>query len=176
MEIYAYLVSINGAVVLIGNPFARRFIERAGALNGLVIGCVLLASGELGFLCAASFWALAASMVVFTIGEILVVPCEYMLVDGIANNRNRGSYFGAQSFSTIGNFIGPTLGGAMLGSFGGPGMFLLFAGFAAISAVLFALGGRMPPPKTAEPASLASSREAATSTHLRGSILLGGRT
>lgn len=55
MEIYAYLVSINGAVVLIGNPFARRYIERAGALNGLVIGCVLFAFGEIGFLSAAGF-------------------------------------------------------------------------------------------------------------------------
>lgn len=176
MEIYAYLVSINGAVVLIGNPFARRFIERAGALNGLVIGCVLFAFGEIGFLSATGFWGLAAAMVVFTIGEILVVPCEYMLVDGISNDRNRGSYFGAHSFSTIGNFIGPTFGGAMLGAFGGSGMFLLFAGFAAVSAVLFTFGTRMPPPKTAAPVSFASSREVATATHLRGSVLLGGKT
>ncbi|NKL39173.1 MFS transporter [Rhizobium leguminosarum bv. viciae] len=172
MEIYAYLVSINGAVVLIGNPFARRFIERAGALNGLVIGCVLIAFGEIGFLSAAGFWGLAAAMVVFTIGEILVVPCEYILVDGISNDRNRGSYFGAHSFSTIGNFIGPTLGGAMLGAFGGPGMFLLFAGFAAVTAVLFVLGTRMPPPKTAAPVSLASSRGATTAPHLRGFAIM----
>lgn len=172
MEIYAYLVSINGAAVLIGNPFARRFVERAGALNGLVIGCMLFAFGEVGFLSAAGFWGLAVSMVVFTIGEILVVPCEYMLVDGIANDRNRGSYFGAHSFSTIGNFIGPTLGGAMLGAFGGPGMFLLFAGFSAISAILFAIGTRMPPPKAAAQQSSAGSPEAATGPCLRGAYLV----
>lgn len=171
MEIYAYLVSINGAVVLIGNSFARRFIERAGALNGLVIGCILFAFGEIGFLSAAGFWGLAASMVVFTIGEILVVPSEYVLVDGIANSRNRGSYFGAHSFSTVGNFIGPTLGGSMLGAFGGPGMFLLFAGFSAISAVLFAIGTRMPPPKAAAQPSSTGSPEAAIGPYLRGAYL-----
>ncbi|MGN7882221.1 MFS transporter [Ensifer sp. 22460] len=159
MEIYAYLVSINGVAVLIGNPFARRFIQGAGALNGLVIGCMLFVFGEIGFLSAAGFWGLAASMVVFTLGEILVVPCEYMLVDDISNERNRGSYFGAHSFSTIGNFIGPTLGGAMLSAFGGPGMFLLFAGFAAISAILFAIGTRMPPP-------IAAARQSSTGTSL----------
>jgi len=146
MEIYAYLVSINGAVVLLCNPLARRFIERAGALRALVIGCVLFLAGELGFLFSTGFVGLAMAMTVFTIGEILVVPSEYMLVDGIADDRNRGSYFGAHSFATVGNFIGPTLGGMMLGAFGGPGMFLLFAAFAGAGAVLFALGTRMPPP------------------------------
>ncbi|MDH7808703.1 MULTISPECIES: MFS transporter [unclassified Rhizobium] len=172
MEIYAYLVSINGAVVLIGNPFARRFIERAGALNGLVTACVLFAFGELGFLSAVGFWGLAASMVVFTIGEILVVPCEYTLVDGISNDRNRGSYFGAHSFSTVGNFIGPTLGGAMLGAFGGAGMFLLFAGFAGLSAILFAVGTGMPPPKAAAPQAPTISREQVTGKHQRSACLV----
>ncbi|GGG23071.1 MULTISPECIES: MFS transporter [Rhizobium] len=171
MEIYAYLVSINGAAVLIGNPFARRFIERAGALNGLVIGCIFFALGEIGFMSAAGFWGLAVSMVVFTIGEILVVPCEYVLVDGIANDRNRGSYFGAHSFSTVGNFIGPSLGGAMLGAFGGAGMFLLFTAFAIFSAILFALGMRMPPPKVAAQLSPAASSEATVGPHSGGALI-----
>lgn len=168
VEIFAYLVSVNGAVVLIGNPFARRFIEHAGALNALVIGCVLFLFGELGFLFSAGLWGLAISMVIFTIGEILVVPSEYMLVDGISNDRNRGSYFGAHSFSTIGNFVGPTLGGLMLGAFGGPGMFLLFAGFAVISAILFAIGTRMPPPKASIELAPTDAPERATGPHLRG--------
>lgn len=168
VEIFAYMVSINGAVVLIGNPFARRFIERAGALNALVIGCLLFLAGELGFLVSSGLWGLAISMVVFTIGEILVVPSEYMLVDGISNDRNRGSYFGAHSFSTVGNFVGPTLGGLMLGAFGGPGMFLLFAGFAVISAILFAVGTRMPPPRASVELAPAAASEGATGPHLRG--------
>jgi MFS family permease len=168
VEIFAYIVSINGIVVLIGNPFARRFIERAGTLNALVIGCLLFSVGELGFLVSDGLWGLAISMAIFTIGEILVVPTEYMLVDGISNDRNRGSYFGAHSFSTVGNFIGPTLGGFMLGAFGGPGMFLLFAGFAIGSAILFAIGTRMPPPKPRAELAPAATAENATGPHLRG--------
>lgn len=168
VEIFAYIVSINGAVVLIGNPFARRFIERAGALNALIVGCLLFLAGELGFLFSSGLWGLAISMVVFTIGEILVVPSEYMLVDSIANDRNRGSYFGAHSFSTVGNFVGPTFGGLMLGAFGGPGMFLLFAGFSVASAVLFAIGTRMPPPKASAKPALAALSDGAIGPHLRG--------
>lgn len=168
VEIFAYIVSINGTVVLIGNPFARRFIERAGALNALVTGCLLFLVGELGCLASSGLWGLAISMVIFTIGEILVVPSEYMLVDGISNDRNRGSYFGAHSFSTVGNFVGPTFGGLMLGAFGGPGMFLLFAGFSIVSAILFAIGTRMPPPKASVELAPAAASSGAVGPHLRG--------
>lgn len=147
IEIFAYLVSINGFVVLLGNPFAKRLIERVGARSALVAGCVLFLIGELAFLSSSGLVTFALAMTIFTIGEILVVPSEYMLVDDISNDRNRGSYFGAHSFSTIGNFVGPTLGGIMLAAFGGPAMFLLFAAFAAASATLFIVGMNMPPPK-----------------------------
>ena len=147
IEIYAYLLSINGFVVLLGNPFAKRLIERVGARSALVVGCALFLIGELAFLSSSGLVTFALAMTIFTLGEILVVPSEYMLVDDISDDRNRGSYFGAHSFSTVGNFIGPTLGGMMLGAFGGPAMFLLFAGFAAASAALFIIGTNMPPPK-----------------------------
>lgn len=146
VDIFAYLLSINGLVVLVGNLFARRLIEKVGALHAMVLGCVLILASELGFLASSSFTGFALFMVLFTVGEILVVPSEYLLVDGICNARNRGSYFGAHSFSTIGNFFGPALGGLMLGAFGGTGMFLTFAAFAAASAVMFTIGMRMPPP------------------------------
>lgn len=159
VEIFAYMMSINGLVVLIGNPFARKFIERAGALRALIVGCMFFFVSEIGFLSAIEFWGLAISIIIFTIGEILVVPSEYMIVDGISNERNRGSYFGAQSFSTVGNFIGPTLGGAILGMVGGPAMFLLFAGMAVASAFLFAVGTRMPPPQARFANGTATSEE-----------------
>lgn len=148
VEMFAYLVSINGAVVLLGSVTARRWIEWLGALNAVVIGCLLFFAGEIGFLWSASFLGLAIAMVIFTMGEVLLVPAEYILVDGIALSSNRGSYFGAHSFATIGNFFGPALGGMMLAAFGAAGMFLLFAGFAAASAVMYMIGTRMPPPKT----------------------------
>lgn len=145
-QVYAYLSSINGAVVLLGNPFARRFIEYTGALPALVVGCLFFLVSEISFLHATAFIGFAISMVIFTLGEILVVPSEYVLIDRISTAHNRGSYFGAHSFSTIGNSIGPMLGGLMLFAYGGIGMFSLFAAFAAASATFFIVGTRMPPP------------------------------
>lgn len=174
MAIYAYISSVNGAVVLIGNPFARRFIERFGALKALVIGCLFFLIGELGFMVSGALWGFALSMVVFTIGEILVVPSEYMLVDGIANDRNRGSYFGAHSFSTVGNSIGSIIGGTILGAFGGVSMFLLFAAFAIVSAILFSIGTRMPPPNRVNKTEGAATAAATPAATLRGSMALAG--
>lgn len=56
----------------------------------------------------------------------------------------------------------------MLGAFGGVGMFLLFAGFAAASAFLFSIGTRMPPPKAKSQKSATASAETSVGPHLRG--------
>lgn len=45
-----------------------------------------------------------AAMIVFTLGEILIIPAEYAQIDQIAPPRMRGTYYGAQSVSELGNF------------------------------------------------------------------------
>jgi MFS family permease len=103
---------------------------------------------QIGFMNSESLVELSMSIVLLTFGEILVIPSEYVLIDNVSTERNRGSYFGAQSFSMIGNFIGPTVGGAVLGNFGGPAMFSIFASFAGIGLIFFAVGVRVPPPSS----------------------------
>lgn len=146
VEIFALLVSTNAAAVLVASTPARWVIERIGALRALVLGCLLFLVGNLGFAASSGVEMLVASMIVFTLGEVLVVPAEYMLVDGISTAANRGTYFGAHSLSTVGNFFGPLLAGMALGAYGGTGMFLLFAVFSAGSALLFTIGNSLPPP------------------------------
>ena len=168
VEIFAYLVSINGAVVLLGNPAARRFIERVGALPALIIGCVLFTVSQIGFLSSSALVGFAVSMVVFTLGEILVVPSEYILVDAISNEENRGSFYGAHALSSAGSFLGSTLGGLTLGLLGAPAMFALFAGFSAASALLYMAGNRRPPRKAPTPSS--SSADARTRPIARSAL------
>lgn len=146
ITLFALLVSTNAATVLIASTPARFVIERIGALKALSLGCLLFLLGEIGFAAASGIEMLVASMILFTIGEVLVVPSEYVLVDGISDAGNRGTYFGAHSLSSVGNFLGPLIGGLALGSIGGAGMFLLFALLSAASALVFAIGHSMPPP------------------------------
>ncbi|NIX76301.1 MFS transporter [Microvirga terricola] len=148
---FALLVMTNAIGVVLANVPARHVVERIGALPSLVLGCILFLAGEVGFALSSGLEMLVVSMVVFTLGEVLVVPSEYILVDDIANDDNRGSYFGAQAFSSIGSFLGPLLGGIALGALGGAGMFFLFSVFAALSALLFMVGHSLPPPKSTLP-------------------------
>lgn len=171
-EIFAYLVSINGAVVLLGNSVARRFIERVGALSALGAGCIMFMISQIGFGCSSGLAGFAISMAVFTVGEILVVPSEYILVDGISNDKNRGSYYGAHALSSAGSFLGPTLGGLTLSTVGAPAMFALFAGFSAASALFYTAGNRRPPRKALE----SGSNNVASRAWLPGRLLLRYRT
>jgi MFS family permease len=170
-EIFACLVSINGAVVLLGNSVARHFIECVSAPVALVTGCALFTVSQTGFACSSSLAGFATSMVVFTIGEILVVPSEYILVDGISNEKNRGSYYGAHALSSAGSFLGPTLGGIALDTVGAPAMFALFAGFSAASALLYITGSRPPPRTRAD----GDPDDAALRTRLNARSSLGAR-
>jgi MFS family permease len=146
INLFAQLVTTNALTVLLASTPARFLIERIGARNAIALGCILFLAGEVGFAASSAHAALILSMIVFTLGEVLVVPSEYLLVDGISNARNRGTYFGAHSLTSVGNFLGPMLGGFALATFGGAGMFFLFAVFAAASAVMFLIGHIMPPP------------------------------
>ena len=173
VEIFALLVSTNAAAVLVTSTPARLVIERIGALRALVLGCLLFLIGNLGFAMSSSVEMLVVSMIVFTIGEVLVVPAEYMLVDGISTAANRGTYFGAHSFSSIGNFFGPLLAGMALGAYGGTGMFLLFALFSAGSALLFAIGHSLPPPRPLGAGVTAKNPDAVLGDLLRAGRLVG---
>jgi predicted MFS family arabinose efflux permease len=50
-----------------------------------------------------------------------------MLIDKLAPEHMRGTYFGAQTLTNIGHFIGPWVGGFLLVSFGGNTLYVLIA-------------------------------------------------
>ena len=66
-------------------------------------------------------------MGIFTLGEILNYPAANMLIDKLAPEHMRGTYFGAQTLTNIGHFIGPWIGGFLLVSYGGNTLYVLMA-------------------------------------------------
>ena len=54
------------------------------------------------------------SMIVFSFGEIIVIPVEYMFVDEIAPENMKGRYFAVQNLSNLGGALSPVLCGILL--------------------------------------------------------------
>ncbi|MFD2442473.1 MDR family MFS transporter [Bacillus sp. CGMCC 1.16607] len=143
IKLFGYLMSINGITVILTQVFITRWSERFGLFSRIVFGSLLFAIGEIGFAFSTSWSGLILAMIIFTFGEILIIPSEYAQLDEITPHGMRGMYYGAQGFSEFGNFIGPWFGGILLASFGGKTMFLTFALFSLVSIVFYGWGRKL---------------------------------
>ncbi|MBC3411642.1 MFS transporter [Pseudomonas sp. SWRI51] len=137
-----YLVTSNALTVIALQYVIGRRISRQHLLPWLMTGMALFIAGLLGFSMASSVPAWCLAMVVFTLGEIIVIPAEFMFIDLIAPQPLRGVYYGAQNLSNLGAGLGPALVGAALGWMAPAGVFYLLIGSVILAAVFYRLGTR----------------------------------
>ncbi|UFJ41458.1 MFS transporter [Brevibacillus humidisoli] len=143
VQLFAILMSVNSVVVILLQYSLTKWAERFTPLTNIVMGSILLAISELGFAYSGNWTFFILSMIVFTLGEILIVPSEYIIVDRITPDGMRGTYYGAHTFNGFGNFIGPWFGGILLTSYGGATMFQSFGLIALLSIFFFWRGQKM---------------------------------
>jgi MFS family permease len=140
--ILAAVMTANAVTVVVFQLLAAKFVLRRDPVTAIVIGALLMFAGMTGFAAAGSLWQFVAAMVVFSVGETFIVPSEFAVIDRIAPPERRGAYFGAQSFTQLGGFVGPLLGGVLLSSWNGAVMFLGVGSLALLSAVVYLTAGR----------------------------------
>jgi MFS family permease len=143
VKLFGLLMSINGITVLLVQVPLTRWSEKISLFRRIVLGSLLLAAGEVGFAASSGWGGFIVAMVIFTLGEILIVPAEYAQIDQITPIGMRGTYYGAQSFSEFGSFLGPWAGGMILSAHGGPAMFLTMAAIALCSLFFFWKGRQL---------------------------------
>ncbi len=141
VQLFSILMSVNAIVVVALQMPLAKWAEKRTPLQSIMAGNLMYALGDIGFACANSWTLFILSMVVFTIGEILVFPASNVFIDRLAVEELRGAYFGAQSFSNLGHFLGPWLGGYLLAHYGGSTMFVTVAAI-SLSGTLFYWGGQ----------------------------------
>ncbi|MCR2806573.1 MDR family MFS transporter [Paenibacillus soyae] len=140
VELFAWMMSVNAIVVVAFQiPFSK-WAEKRTPMTAIAVGSVFYAIGHIGFAFSGSWWMLVASMVVFTWGEILTFPAGSMIVDRIAPEGMRGTYFGAQTFTSLGHFLGPWIGGILLQGYGGQALFVTVAVISIAAIWFFRLG------------------------------------
>ncbi|RED63175.1 MDR family MFS transporter [Cohnella lupini] len=138
--LFAVMMSVNAiTVVSLQVPFTK-WADKYSALTVLSVGVAFFALGNVGFGLSGNWLMFILSMIVFTFGEMLTYPAGNLLTDAIAPEGMRGAYYGAQSFSNLGHFLGPWVGGILLSHYNGRVLFLVMA-VVAVCAIVFYKAG-----------------------------------
>jgi MFS family permease len=139
-QIISTIVATNALMVIslqyaIGKRISHRHLNL-----WLAAGLSMFMMGLAGFAQSTSilFWVI--SMAIFTVGEIIVFPVEYMFIDRIAPDNLRGMYYGAQNLSNLGAALGPVLCGVVLATQPPHYIFYMLALFIVAGGMFYILG------------------------------------
>jgi MFS family permease len=149
---YGLLISLNGlAIVLLELPFTS-ITQRFPAIPTLAVGSVLVGLGFALNAWAESLAALAFTVLIWTIGEIVYAPVASAYVADIAPVHLRGRYQGAFGLTWgISFMLGPLLG-AVFFAWNGDAFWLFCGVLGVLSAGLLLAGSRTPRSRTESPA------------------------
>lgn len=116
-KVVAVVLPVN-AVVVVGLQYAvGRRLTPKNIRPLMTFGTFCFVLGLVGFIFSGSsllIWG--ASAAVFTLGEVIYAPGEYMLIDNIAPPGMKASYFSAQSLGWLGAAVNPLASGVILTS------------------------------------------------------------
>jgi MFS family permease len=143
-KIIGMVMIVNACIVIALQYLLSRGMRQENMLRWLALGTLFFIVGLIGFMLAGqSVWLWAVAMAIFTLGEIIVIPVEYMFIDFIAPAHLKGSYYGVQNLSALGGAINPVLCGFILSYAAPPLMFLMLIAAALLSLLFFFLGHRL---------------------------------
>lgn len=117
-KVVAVILPVNAAVVVTLQYAIGRKLTANNLRLLMTFGTVCYVIGLAGFMLSGDnlwFWGLAAG--VFTLGEVIYAPGEYMLIDNIAPPGMKASYFSAQALGWLGAALNPLLTGQILTHF-----------------------------------------------------------
>lgn len=142
LKILSAVLACNAVTVILMQYQIGRFLKREQLPYWICLGSGLFVIGLIGFSFAQSTLAWCVAMFVFTLGEMIIYPAEYLFVDTIAPDHLRGSYLGAQNLAAFGGALSPVICGYLLINTPAPTMFYVLAGLTALGGALCYLSGR----------------------------------
>lgn len=111
---YGMLISLNGALIVIFELVLTVWTQRLPAQPLIAIGYFLNCAGFALTGLAHTMPALAATVVVWTIGEMIYAPMSGAYVTNLAPERLRGRYHGLYVMAySVGLLLGPAIGTAV---------------------------------------------------------------
>lgn len=114
-EKYSLLWTLNGLMIVIGQPFVNRIGEKFKLSSQTYLGIFIFAVSFLGLIFAKSYSTFIVVMVSTTIGEMIGLPGIPAWIDSLSKPEERGKYQGLYNvFISLGRAIGPLYGGLVL--------------------------------------------------------------
>ncbi len=145
---WGLLFSINGILIVLFQLRVSTIAERYTKPRLMAASSLLYGAGMLIVAVVTdprvAVAALAATIVLVTIGEMLLYPIEPSFVSDLSPVTQRGRYQGIAAAATgVGSAVGPPLGGYLLDTFPGPLAWQATAGALLVAAVAFLALGRL---------------------------------
>ncbi|GAA2790474.1 hypothetical protein GCM10019017_39880 [Streptomyces showdoensis] len=143
--VYGAMAAVNAVLVVALQPFATARLARLPQLRVQAVGSVLIAAGVALTGVADGIVGFAVSVVVWSLGEVVVAGIAAAVIANLAPAHARGRYQGAFSWTWgVARFGALTLGVTVYTGLGGPALWwsALAAGLTAAAATL-ALTGRV---------------------------------
>ncbi|GMA61938.1 MFS transporter [Alicyclobacillus fastidiosus] len=140
---YSYIFAATGFEVVVLQFLINRFSQRLGLGSVLLVSQVIYAISFFGIGISHTFIAFLTWSVILTLGEVMAAPRLAQYISMLADERMRGAYFGANSLSNLGFFLGPFMGGVLLHHFGAFSVFGVVALFALCAGPMYRLSHRM---------------------------------
>lgn len=139
-QIISTVVATNALMVISLQYSIGRKISHGHLRLWLAAGLSMFMMGLAGFALSTSVLLWVISMAIFTVGEIIVFPAEYMFIDKIAPDNLRAMYYGAQNLSSLGAALGPVLCGVVLATQPPHYIFYMLALFIVAGGLFYFLG------------------------------------
>lgn len=114
-QVIGSVMTVNASVVICLQYLLSRNMNNKNLLRWLTAGTLFFCFGLVGFALAdrsIPIWMVA--MAIFTLGEVIVIPVEYLFIDFIAPPHLKGSYYGVQNLGNLGGAVNPILCGFLL--------------------------------------------------------------
>ncbi|MFE4615761.1 MULTISPECIES: MDR family MFS transporter [Streptomyces] len=134
---FGMVIAVNGIVIVGFQLLVNKLTDKRSPVLLLTLSSLLFALGTGATALAGSSVAFAATVIVWTVGEMIHVPTNAAATARLAPEHARGRYQGVMGMSwAVAGFIAPIAAGAIVG---GPGPDVLWTATAAIG-VLAAVG------------------------------------
>lgn len=109
---YGFIPMTNALMVVFFQVWVTRYTQRRSPQWMLFIGTLIYSLGVGSIALGYTFWGFWISMVVFTIGELILLPTATTYVANLAPTDMRGRYMSVFTFTWgIGSGLGPIIGG-----------------------------------------------------------------